>query len=273
MNKNGADRLSDTSPALGLDEREARAAFVLRLRSSGIGDRNVLAAIERVPRRLFLAAIYHALAYQDAVVPIECGQTASAPSLVARVVQALCIEPNHRVLEVGTGSGYQTAVLSHLAAEVHSIERYRGLVDLARQRLAALKLKNIHLHHGDGLAPTRAVEDTIGLADAGADPERALEDCLAVRPLKATDKFDRIVVNAAWPVVPDDLRGLLKPNGILILPLGAPREIQKLTRYTVWPGAEVMADGHVRVTTGVEDVELLDHVRTVSLVRGTAAVL
>lgn len=191
----------EDATAVSLDEAEARAGLVLALRGRGIGDRSLLSAIERLPRRLFLSARYHRLAYEDASIPIECGQTVSAPSYVARVVQALTLTRDHRVLEVGTGSGYQTAVLGHLAGEVDSIDRYKTLVELATQRAAALKLKNVRIHHADGL---------------GGLKERA--------------PFDRIVLTGAVPEVPEVLISQLAPEGILIAPVGEPGKPQTLTR-------------------------------------------
>ena len=191
------------------DETEARAAFVLALRRSGVGAHAVLSAIERVPRRLFLPARHHSLAYADSPLPIECGQVVSAPSFVARVVEALDIEPHHRVLEVGTGSGYQAAVLGHLAARVDSVDRYKTLTGLAAQRIAALKIATVAFHHADGLAG-----------------------------LKSHAPFDRIVLTGAVADVPEVLSGQLAPDGVLIAPLGAPGGVQHLTRISWASGTE-----------------------------------
>lgn len=190
------------APAVTHDEFEARASLVLSLRRRGISDRRVLSAIERVPRRLFLAARLHRYAYEDCLLPIECGQVVSAPSLVAKMAEALEIQPGHRVLEVGTGSGYQTAVLSHLCQHVFTVERYQTLISLARQRLAALKISNCELHHADGLQGLR---------------ERA--------------PFDRIVLTGSVPSIPDVLKGQLTSNGILIAPVGWPGKVQTLVRF------------------------------------------
>jgi len=190
----------EDATAVSVDEAEARAGLVLALRGRGIGDRSLLSAIERLPRRLFLPARYHRLAYEDASIPIECGQSVSAPSYVARIVQALALSKEHRVLEVGTGSGYQTAVLGHLAGEVDSIDRYRTLVDLATQRAAVLKLRNVRIHQGDGL-----------------------------HGLKERSPFDRIVLTGAVAEVPEVLIAQLAPEGILIAPVGEPGKPQVLT--------------------------------------------
>lgn len=195
---------ADKKPAAsGLpDEAEARAALVLALRRRGVGAREVLAAIERVPRRLFLSARHHSLAYEDAALPIECGQTVSAPSLVAFTVQALNVAPEHAVLEIGTGSGYQAAVLAHLAARVETIDRFATLTELASRRFAALKIDNVKARQMDGGE---------GLRQKGP--------------------FDRIVVNAAVEEVPDIWVQQLKPGGYLIVPVGKVRQPQSLIRF------------------------------------------
>lgn len=195
---------ADKKPAAsGLpDEAEARAALVLALRRRGVGAREVLAAIERVPRRLFLSARHHSLAYEDAALPIECGQTVSAPSLVAFTVQALNVAPEHAVLEIGTGSGYQAAVLAHLAARVETIDRFATLTELASRRFAALKIDNVKARQMDGGE---------GLRQKGP--------------------FDRIVVNAAVEEVPDIWVQQLKPGGYLIVPVGKARQPQSLIRF------------------------------------------
>jgi len=195
---------ADKKPAAsGLpDEAEARAALVLALRRRGVGAREVLAAIERVPRRLFLSARHHGLAYDDAALPIECGQTVSAPSLVAFTVQALNVAPDHAVLEIGTGSGYQAAVLAHLATHVETIDRYATLTELATRRFAALRLENVKARQMDG-------------CDS----------------LRQKGPFDRIVVNAAVEEVPDNWIQQLKPGGYLIVPVGKARQPQTLIRF------------------------------------------
>lgn len=180
-------------------DREANAALILSLRSQGIRSHKVLSAIERVPRRLFLSAALQRHAAMDSALPIECGQTISQPSLVAMMTEALDVQTAHRVLEVGTGSGYQAAILGHLSGEVHSLERYRTLVDLARERLATLKIGSVEVHHCDGLE---------GLAEKAP--------------------FDRIVVTAAGPDIPRPLADQLADGGKLILPLGPKGTVQQL---------------------------------------------
>jgi protein-L-isoaspartate(D-aspartate) O-methyltransferase len=180
-------------------DREAAAALILKLRTSGIRNQRLLSAIERVPRRLFLPASCQRHAGEDTALPIECGQTISQPSLVAMMTQALELEPSHKVLELGTGSGYQAAILGLMAGEVHTIERYRTLVDLARERLRSLKITNVSVHHADGLE---------GLEEHGP--------------------YDRIIVTAAAPAVPKTLVDQLADNGRMLMPVGEKGNVQDL---------------------------------------------
>lgn len=185
------------------DEAEARAALVLGLRRRGIGSTEVLSAIERLPRRLFLAARHHNLAYEDVVLPMECGQTMTTPSDVAFAIQALDLKPGQMVLEIGTGSGYQTAVLAQLVGHVYTLDRYQTLVSLAEQRLAALKQDNVSLMHGDGLTG-----------------------------LEKKAPFDRIILNGSVDKIPDLLMAQLCPGGHLVAPLGTPGAAQSLVKLT-----------------------------------------
>lgn len=184
------------------DETEARAALTLALRRRGVGARDVLTAIERVPRRLFLSARHHGLAYEDAALPIECGQSISAPSLVAFSVQALGLTRDHAVLEIGTGSGYQAAVMAHLAKRVETLDRFATLKDLATRRFAALKLDNVRARQADGFDG-----------------------------LKQKGPFDRIIVTAAVDTVPDSWVQQLKPGGLLLAPVGSAKQVQSLIRF------------------------------------------
>ena len=153
-----------------------RMEFQLALRRRGISDQAVLRAMDEVPREHFVAAEFADSAYADQALPIACGQTISQPYVVAYMTEQLEVGPQHRVLEIGTGSGYQAAVLSRIAREVVSIERYRTLADAARDRLKTLGYSNVTVLAGDGFA--------------GA-PDRA--------------PFDRIMVTAAAEKVPDAL--------------------------------------------------------------------
>lgn len=175
--------------------------FQLGLRRRGISDRLVLRAMEDIPRDRFVEPNDRAHAWRDTALAIACGQTISQPFVVAYMTEQLQLNAGHRVLEVGTGSGYQAAILSKLVREVLSIERYRTLADAARSRLEALGLHNIEVMLGDGLNPA---------ANLGS--------------------FDRIVVTAAVEGVPAALTDLLGEDGILIAPVGPHNGVQTLVR-------------------------------------------
>src|SRR3979411_1335737 len=140
------------SPATSADDRVGRMEFLLNLRRHGIADAAVLRAMDEGPREHFVPNAYADAAYRDQALPISCGHTISTPYVVAYMSEWLEIGPQHRVLEVGTGSGYQTAVLSRLAREVVTIERYRTLADSARAKLTTLGYRNVEVRLGDGLA-------------------------------------------------------------------------------------------------------------------------
>src|SRR5271169_3321265 len=129
-----------------------RMEFQLALRRRGISDQAVLRAMDEVPREYFVAAGFAEAAYADQALPIDCGQTISQPYVVAYMTEQLGAEPQHRVLEIGTGSGYQAAILSRLAREVVSIERYRTLADAARERIKTMGYGNVIVRVGDGIA-------------------------------------------------------------------------------------------------------------------------
>jgi protein-L-isoaspartate(D-aspartate) O-methyltransferase len=186
------------------DDSVGRMQFLLTLRRRGIGDAAVLRAMDEVPREYFVDHQFVEAAYADRALPIACGQTISQPYVVAFMTEQLGLQPHHRVLEVGTGSGYQAAILSRLAREVITVERYRTLAEAARARLATLGYRNVEVVAGDGLT--------------GA-PERA--------------PFDRIIVTAATESVPQPLVDQLTPDGIMILPVGphaGPQSLIKLTK-------------------------------------------
>ena len=175
--------------------------FQLGLRRRGISDRLVLRAMEDIPRDRFVEPNDRAHAWRDTALAIACGQTISQPFVVAYMTEQLQLNTGHRVLEVGTGSGYQAAILSKLVRDVLSIERYRTLADAARTRLEALGLHNIEVMLGDGLNPA---------ANLGS--------------------FDRIVVTAAVEEVPAALTGRLEEGGILLAPVGPHNGVQTLVR-------------------------------------------
>jgi protein-L-isoaspartate(D-aspartate) O-methyltransferase len=183
-----------------------RMEFQLTLRRRGISDQAVLRAMDEVPREYFVAAGFADCAYADQALPIACGQTISQPYVVAYMTELLGVEPQNRVLEIGTGSGYQAAILSRLAREVVSIERYRTLADAARARVATLGYTNVTIVVGDGMA--------------GA-PDLA--------------PFDRIMVTAAAEEIPEALTAQLAEGGEMVVPVG-PRHgtqyIVKLTKRT-----------------------------------------
>ena len=184
-------------------DRTEQARFLLHLRSEGVRDAEVLRAMEKIPRRLFLNAKQHSMALSDCALPIDCGQTISAPSIVGIMSSELQVNKECTVFEVGTGSGYQTAILSKLAHQVYTSERFRTLMALAKNRLRTLNIRNVSFLHSDG---------TIGLPKKGP--------------------FDRILLTAASPEMPKQLMEQLKDGGIMILPLGAENEVQKLIKIT-----------------------------------------
>jgi protein-L-isoaspartate(D-aspartate) O-methyltransferase len=159
---------------------EARVAFLMALRAQGLRDTDVLRAFETVPRSRFVPRRFADVALTDIALPIACGQTTLAPSHMAMMIVALDVRPEHRVLEIGTGSGYGTAILARLSAEVVSVERYRSLQVEAATRLEALGVGNVRVVHGDGRA---------GHA-AGAPYDRILIDaCVESIPAAVTSQL------------------------------------------------------------------------------------
>jgi protein-L-isoaspartate(D-aspartate) O-methyltransferase len=177
--------------------------FQLTLRRRGISDQAVLRAMEETPREVFVEPADRGNAYRDSALGIACGQTISQPFVVAYMTEQLQLQKHHRVLEIGTGSGYQAAILSRLCREVMTIERYRTLADGARARLRKLGCGNVEVVLGDGFDIP---------ASAGT--------------------FDRIIVTAAMEVIPEALMQRLEPGGILIAPVGPHRGTQTLVRVT-----------------------------------------
>ncbi|RYH02859.1 protein-L-isoaspartate(D-aspartate) O-methyltransferase [Salipiger sp. IMCC34102] len=175
--------------------------FLFALRSRGVTDERVLHAMEGVDRARFLRGLFASRAYDDVPLPISCGQTISQPSIVGLMTQALEVEPRHKVLEVGTGSGYQAAILSKLARRVYTVDRFRTLVSQAQTVFDALGIANITAMTGDG---------SHGL------PEQA--------------PFDRILLTAAAEDPPGPLLAQLRVGGIMVLPVGQSDTIQNLIR-------------------------------------------
>lgn len=212
-------------PHLPADPRHAR--LIEGLKAQGVTDAAVLNAIATTPRDLFTPELFQERAFEDQALPIACGQTISQPYIVGMMTQALRIEKRSRVLEIGTGSGYQTTILSKLSRLVYSVERYRTLMSAAEDRFRHLGLTNVITRFGDG---------------GQGWPEQA--------------PFDRVMVTAAAPDVPRALLAQLKPNGVLVAPVGR-GPVQDLNRY--------VGDGEGGFT-----VETLAEVRFVPLLDGVA---
>lgn len=213
-----------------MSETARKIELIMALRRQGITDAAVLGAIERTPREVFVEKAFLAQAYDNNALPIECGQTISQPYVVAYMTQKLEVSDRMKVLEIGTGSGYQAAVLARLCRRIYTIERYRTLLRAAEARFAELGLSNVTAKAGDG---TRGW------------PEQA--------------PFDRIIVTAAAPVVPETLLEQLKPGGIAIVPVDVPAARgggQMLVRFT-------------RTEEGIQREDLIP-VRFVPLVEGQA---
>jgi protein-L-isoaspartate(D-aspartate) O-methyltransferase len=175
--------------------------FQLNLRRRGISNQAVLRSMEEIPREMFVEAEDRSAAYRDSALGIACGQTISQPFVVAYMTEQLQLSKHHRVLEIGTGSGYQAAVLSRLCRRVLTIERFRTLAEQARERLARLGCDNVEVVLGDGLDLP---------AEAG--------------------NFDRILVSAALEQIPNVLGQRLEPEGVLIAPVGPLYGTQTLVR-------------------------------------------
>ena len=185
------------------EDREGLAALMLRLRRHGGLPRDVGAAFEATPRRDFVPAQWQGVAWSPRMLPIECGETIEGADLQAAVIAALAIEPGHRVLEIGAGSGYTAAVMARLAGRVVTCERYRTLANQARQRFEALGINNVFVRQADG---------SNGLAGEGP--------------------FDRIVSWAAFDGLPRAFVDQVSTNGLMIAPIGPSDGEQDLARLT-----------------------------------------
>ncbi len=188
------------------DLAERKMRFLYALRSKGVTDARVLTAMERVDRGAFVKGLFAERAYEDTPLPIACGQTISQPSVVGLMTQALAVSPRDKVLEVGTGSGYQAAILSHLARRVYTVDRHRRLVREAETLFSVLGLTNITTLAGDG---------SHGLPDQAP--------------------FDRIIVTAAAEDPPGPLLAQLREGGIMVLPVGQSDTVQSLIKVTRMP--------------------------------------
>ncbi len=193
--------LTDPGSSHELAERKMR--FLFALRSRGVTDSRVLTAMEMIDRGHFVRGIFADRAYEDMPLPIACGQTISQPSVVGLMTQALAVNPRDTVLEIGTGSGYQAAILSQLARRVYTVDRYRRLVREAGEVFRQLDLANI---------TTIAADGSFGLPDQAP--------------------FDRIIVTAAAEDPPGPLLDQLKLGGIMVLPVGQSDTVQSLIKVT-----------------------------------------
>lgn len=187
----------------GDDLAERKMRFLFALRSKGVTDARVLTAMERVDRGHFIKGLFADRTYEDMPLPIACGQTISQPSVVGLMTQALNVQPRDTVLEVGTGSGYQAAILSQLARRIYTVDRHRRLVREASEVFRSLNLNNITAFAADG---------SHGLPDQGP--------------------FDRILVTAAAEDPPGPLLAQLKIGGIMVVPVGQSDAVQSLIKVT-----------------------------------------
>ncbi|WP_319759612.1 protein-L-isoaspartate(D-aspartate) O-methyltransferase [Maridesulfovibrio sp.] len=191
-----------------IDPKRSRKKMVQeQIEARGVADKNVLDAMSKIPRHLFVQDALASRAYSDSALPIGEGQTISQPYIVAVMSELLRIEPGHKVLEIGTGSGYQAAVLAEMGADVFSVERIRKLFIAARKLLFDMRYFNIQLKLDDG---------TMGW------PENA--------------PYDRIIVTAGGPEIPDYLIEQLADPGILVIPVGGQRRVQRLMLVTKTDG-------------------------------------
>jgi protein-L-isoaspartate(D-aspartate) O-methyltransferase len=216
--------------AEGAPDREQMMRLIFALRSNGVTDARVLGALEATPRHLFLDRAFRGRAYDDIALPIACGQTISQPSVVGVMTQALAPTPRCKVLEVGAGSGYQTAVLARLARRVYAIERHRPLAQAASALLARLDMPTASVVVGDG---------SLGW------PEQA--------------PFDRIMVTAASDDPPSLLLHQLREGGVMVLPVGQNDDVQQLLRIVKTPHGleytELMPVRFVPLLEGVPGLE------------------
>ena len=183
-----------------IDKREAVAGLLLRLRQSGVMDQRLFKAFEAIPRQNFVPIVYFEDCYARGSFPIECGQIMTSADQVAKTLLAADVKAKSRVLEIGTGSGYQAALLSQLAQKVTTLDRFRTLIEKAKTRFENLKITNVLATHADGRD---------GLSNA---------------------LFDRIIINGAVPELPKHPIEQVASNGVIIAPIGPPDGMQVLTR-------------------------------------------
>jgi len=188
---------------LGMTSQRARDRLIDRLKADGIKDLRVLDTMRALPRHVFVDEGLESRAYEDSALPIGLGQTISQPYIVARMTELVLESSPERVLEIGTGSGYQAAVLAGLGLKVYTVERIEALLRHARRRFRALKLESIRSKHDDG---------RLGWPDEGP--------------------FDAILLTAAGEYVPDELKRQLRVGGVLVAPVGPQNQSQSLVRVT-----------------------------------------
>lgn len=184
------------------NKKIAVATLLLRLRTSGILEHELFQAFEAVPRQNFVPLIFLEDCYSRGSFPIECGQIMTSADQIARNLVALDLDKKHRVLEVGTGTGYQAALISHLAGKINTLDRYRTLVEKAKRRLETLKISNVVVEHKDGI---NGVEDAL---------------------------FDRIILNGSCEHPPKHFLDQIASNGIMLAPIGPADGVQKMTKMT-----------------------------------------
>ena len=180
---------------------QKKLEFIFNLRNANVTDKRLLTVMESTPREHFINNSFKNLVLEDIALPIECGQTTSQPSIIATMVQALQVNHRCKILEIGTGSGYQTSILAKLGRRIYTIERNNRLLRLAETAIANLSISNVTLIYGDG---------TIGLLEQAP--------------------FDRIIVSAALEDIPKSLLDQVKPNGILVAPVGQNEQKQTLVK-------------------------------------------
>ncbi len=187
------------------DNRRAveKARLLLELRRSGVTDQRILSVFEAVPREEFVLPVFRGRSYDNTALPIDHGQTISEPAVIAMMLAALDARANEKVLEIGTGSGYLTALLCRLCRRVYSIERKKLLLEDAQVRLRQLRCHNVTAVHGDGIKGW---------------PNQA--------------PFPRIIVSAAAEVVPENLVDQLAPGGVMVIPVGRTHDMQRLLKVT-----------------------------------------
>ena len=230
MEKNGMsdqDRPDTTGNAKDPDAQATRKMqFLFTLRSKGITDQRVLTAMEKIDRGDYVRGLFAERAYEDMPLPIACGQTISQPSIVAQMTQSLNVTPRCKVLEIGTGSGYQAAILSRLARRVYTLERHLELIIQAQNVFDNLNLSNITAMRSDGS-----------------------------RGLPAQAPFDRILLTAAAEDPPAPLLEQLKVNGIMVLPVGQSDSVQTMIKITkTEKGLSYHEMGEVRFVPLIEGI-------------------